>query len=76
MRRIALFGVLVAIPVLLAAARGGLWGLVGENGHPAHPDEHARRVSRRIERYVTSFEFTGEGAEVGSIVPLPGVRPT
>ena len=26
-----------------------------------------------VERYVTSFEFTGEGAEVGSIVPLPGV---
>ena len=26
-----------------------------------------------VERYVTSFEFTGQGAEVGSIVPLPGV---
>ena len=25
-----------------------------------------------VERYVTSFEFTGEGKEVGSIVPLPG----
>ena len=29
---------------------------------------------RGIEHYVTSFEFAGEGAaEVGSIVPLPGV---
>jgi len=26
-----------------------------------------------IERYVTSFEFAGEGEEVGSIVPLPDV---
>jgi hypothetical protein len=26
-----------------------------------------------FERYVTSFEFTGEGAEVGSIIPLPEV---
>ena len=26
-----------------------------------------------VERYVTSFEFTGQGEEVGSIVPLPGV---
>jgi len=26
-----------------------------------------------VERYVTSFEFTGEGEEVGSIIPLPDV---
>ena len=26
-----------------------------------------------VERYVTSFEFTGEGESVGSIVPLPDV---
>ena len=26
-----------------------------------------------VERYVTSFEFVGEGAEVGSIIPLPDV---
>ena len=26
-----------------------------------------------VEHYVTSFEFAGEGEEVGSIVPLPGV---
>ena len=26
-----------------------------------------------VERYVTSFEFTGEGKSVGSIVPLPDV---
>jgi hypothetical protein len=26
-----------------------------------------------IEHYVTSFEFAGDGSEVGSIIPLPGV---
>src|SRR5205085_2700516 len=26
-----------------------------------------------VERYVTSFEFSGQGKSVGSIVPLPGV---
>src|SRR4029079_13280831 len=26
-----------------------------------------------VERYVTSFEFTGQGKEVGSITPLPGI---
>ena len=26
-----------------------------------------------VERYVTAFEFTGEGEEVGSIIPLPDV---
>ena len=26
-----------------------------------------------IEHYVTSFTFAGEGQEVGSIIPLPGV---
>jgi uncharacterized protein DUF2330 len=26
-----------------------------------------------VEHYVTSFEFAGEGSEVGSIIPLPGV---
>jgi hypothetical protein len=26
-----------------------------------------------VEHYVTSFEFAGQGSEVGSIIPLPGV---
>jgi hypothetical protein len=26
-----------------------------------------------VEHYITSFEFAGEGSEVGSIIPLPGV---
>ncbi|GIU87567.1 MAG: hypothetical protein KatS3mg009_2082 [Acidimicrobiia bacterium] len=56
------------------APRVACGGLVGENG--------TIRLVRTttlaayhdgVERYVTSFEFTGEGEEVGSIVPLPGV---
>jgi hypothetical protein len=60
--------------VYAASPAGACGGLVGENGTirltrtvtlAAHHDG--------VERYVTSFEFTGEGEEVGSIVPLPGV---
>jgi len=58
--------------VAAAAPAGACGGLVGENG--------TIRLVRTttlaayhdgIERYVTSFAFTGEGKEVGSIVPLP-----
>ncbi len=75
MRRIARFGVLVAIPVLLAAApAGACGGLVGENGTiQLTRTSTLAAYHDGIERYVTSFEFSGEGAEVGSIVPLPGV---
>ena len=60
--------------VIAAVPAGACGGLVGENGTirltrtstlAAHHDG--------VERYVTSFEFTGEGEEVGSIIPLPGV---
>jgi hypothetical protein len=69
----------VALPTaaLLAASAapaGACGGLVGENG----TIELVRTTtlaaySDGIERYVTAFEFTGEGGEVGSIVPLPDV---
>jgi hypothetical protein len=57
-----------------APAVGACGGLVGENG----TIQLVRTTTLAayhdgIERYVTSFEFTGEGAEVGSIIPLPGV---
>jgi hypothetical protein len=67
----------LAITVALLALGPAAWacgGLVGENG--------TIRLVRTttlatyhdgVERYVTSFEFTGEGEEVGSIVPLPGI---
>lgn len=76
MRRVTLLllPTVALILVLGAVPAGACGGLVGENGTiqltrtttlAAHHDG--------IERYVTSFEFTGEGEEVGSIVPLPGV---
>jgi len=49
-------------------------GLVGENG-TIQLVRTSTLVAYHagVERYVTSFAFTGEGQEVGSIVPLPGV---
>jgi hypothetical protein len=54
-----------------AAACGGL---IGENG----TIQLVRTTTLAayhdgVERYVTSFEFTGEGQEVGSIIPLPDI---
>ena len=75
-RRMVVVGVLAAVPVAVlgAAPAGACGGLVGENG----TIELVRTAtlaaySGGVERYVTSFEFTGEGEEVGSIVPLPDV---
>jgi hypothetical protein len=64
---------LVAAAIGLAAApAGACGGLVGENG----TIELVRTTTLAayhdgVERYVTSFEFSGEGESVGSIVPLP-----
>ncbi len=75
-RRMVVVGALAAVPVAVlgAAPAGACGGLVGENG----TIELVRTTtlaaySDGIERYVTAFEFTGEGEEVGSIVPLPDV---
>jgi len=74
--RRALAGLAVAVPVLLTGVRpaGACGGLIGENG----TIELVRTTtlaaySDGVERYVTAFEFTGEGEEVGSIIPLPDV---
>jgi len=61
-----------AIGLALAPAAAACGGLVGENG----TIQLVRTTTLAayhdgVERYVTSFEFTGEGREVGSIVPLP-----
>jgi hypothetical protein len=58
----------------VAAPAWACGGLVGENG----TIQLVRTTTLAafhdgVQRYVTSFEFTGEGEEVGSIVPLPGV---
>ena len=49
-------------------------GLVGENGTiQLVRTSTLAAYHDGVERYVTSFEFVGEGAEVGSIIPLPDV---
>ncbi len=54
-----------------AAACGGL---VGENGSITLVRTSTLAAWHDgVEHYVTSFEFTGDGESVGSIVPLPGV---
>lgn len=76
MARRVMAAVALAVPVVVwaAAPAGACGGLVGENG----TIELVRTTTLAaytdgVERYVTSFEFTGEGEEVGSIVPLPDV---
>jgi hypothetical protein len=66
----------LALPMAVLAAdpAGACGGLVGENG----TIELVRTTTLAayhdgVERYVTSFQFTGEGEEVGSIVPLPDI---
>ncbi len=64
-------GVVVA---LLAAPAAACGGLVGENGTiQLTRTTTLAAYHDGIERYVTSFEFSGQGKEVGSIVPLPAV---
>ncbi len=61
----------VALMVAPAAACGGL---VGVNGtiKLTHTVTLAA-YHDGVERYVTSFDFSGQGKSVGSITPLPGV---
>jgi Uncharacterized protein conserved in bacteria (DUF2330) len=66
----------LAIPtVLLApAVAEACGGLIGENGTiQLLRTTTLAAYSDGVERYVTAFEFTGEGESVGSIVPLPDV---
>jgi hypothetical protein len=72
----ALAGLLAVGGLAVAAASpaGACGGLVGANGSI----ELVRTTTLAayhdgVERYVTSFEFTGTGESVGSIIPLPGI---
>jgi hypothetical protein len=67
----ALAALLIGAVAGPAAACGGL---VGENGTiQLQRTTTLAAYHNGVEHYVTSFEFTGEGKEVGSIIPLPGV---
>src|SRR5262245_27850483 len=64
----------LAATMLLAGPAAACGGLVGENGTISLVRTTTLAAYHDgVERYVTSFEFTGEGKEVGSIVPLPDV---
>jgi hypothetical protein len=61
----------------LAAPAIACGGLVGENGTiQLVRTTTLAAYHEGVERYVTSFEFVGEGKEVGSIIPLPDVPAT
>src|SRR5688572_24765382 len=74
-RALTVAGLLAGSAVLAGAApAGACGGLVGENGTiQLTKTSTLAAYHDGIERYVTSFEFTGEGEEVGSIIPLPDV---
>ena len=67
---------MVAIPVGIVGTADratACGGLVGENGTiQLERTTTLAAYHDGIERYVTVFQFTGEGESVGSIVPLPG----
>jgi hypothetical protein len=57
-----------------AAPAAACGGLVGENGTiQLTKTTTLAAYHDGVERYVTSFEFSGTGDEVGSIIPLPDV---
>jgi hypothetical protein len=63
-----------AVVIALAAPAGACGGLVGENGSiKLTRTTTLAAYHNGVERYVTSFEFAGQGKEVGSITPLPGI---
>jgi hypothetical protein len=75
MRRTVTFLVSTLLVVVVTAApASACGGLVGENGTiQLVRTSTLAAYHDGLEHYVTSFEFTGAGDEVGSIVPLPAV---
>ena len=73
--RLTLLGLGTAVAaVAVAGPAGACGGLVGENGSVSLVRTTTLAAWHDgIEHYVTSFEFSGTGESVGSIVPLPGV---
>jgi hypothetical protein len=67
-------GIALTAALLTAGPAAACGGLVAPNGtvRLLRTSTLAAYVDG-VEHYVTSFQFAGGGAEVGSIVPLPGV---
>ncbi len=73
-RRARLVGSATVGLLALAAPALACGGLVGENGTIALARTTTLSAYHDgVQRYVTAFEFTGQGEQVGSIVPLPDV---
>ncbi|MGH9178884.1 MAG: DUF2330 domain-containing protein [Acidimicrobiales bacterium] len=67
-------GIALAAAVLTAGPAAACGGLVAPNGTVRLlRTSTLAAYAGGVEHYVTSFQFAGGGAEVGSIVPLPGV---
>ena len=68
---------LIVVTVILFGTGPPAWacgGLVGSNGSiQLVKTTTLAAFHEGVQRYVTSFEFSGEGEELGSIVPLPAV---
>jgi hypothetical protein len=79
MRRRTIIAGAIGVPLALFAPMGladACGGLVGENGTiQLVRTSTLAAYHDGVERYVTAFQFTGEGESVGSIVPLPD-KPT
>src|SRR4051812_5488626 len=62
---------------VFAAPAVACGGLVGENGTiQLERTTTLAAYHNGFEHYVTSFQFSGQGEQVGSIVPLPGIPTT
>jgi hypothetical protein len=73
-RLVAAAAAAAAIVAVTASPAVACGGLVGENGTiQLTRTSTLAAYHDGVERYVTSFEFTGSGESVGSIIPLPGV---
>jgi hypothetical protein len=72
--RLLVVAAVPAIVVALAVPAAACGGLIGENGTiKLTRTTTLAAYHDGVERYVTSFEFSGQGKEVGSITPLPGI---
>lgn len=73
-RMLLVVALVLALTVLTPGVAAACGGLVGANGTiELGKTTTLAAYSDGIERYVTAFEFSGEGDSVGSIVPLPDV---
>lgn len=67
-------GIALAAAFLTAGPAAACGGLVAPNGTVRLlRTATLAAYTNGVEHYVTSFQFAGGGAEVGSIVPLPGI---